>query len=367
VSPQSRPSSPTFGAPPAPPVQEPAPAAAAPPAAPVAAPPLAMPPPEPFTAPVPAVMFAAPTPQPSLPAGDLRSSPQAPIDVLADPFAAPAPKPVALAVPLAPSAPASGVVQPTAPAEAGLPAITKGTPDLDLDEPVRVKRSHGTPALAYAFIAMAAVFGGVAAWVLFSKPQQIIVVQSPAPTPTPVVSVAPSSAAPAPSAEPTAQVEVGELTTDSTASAAPKPGPLASAAPRPKATATGAAAPIDTSGFFSTVPGPNATAPPPSQGGSGQLSAGEIQGVVAQNQPLVRRKCWQPALDARSTTGPTNARVTASIVIGPSGNVESASASGGEKDFPSLASCIASRVKGWKFPPSGGSTPANIPFVFAGQ
>ena len=27
----------------------------------------------------------------------------------------------------------------------------------------------------------------------------------------------------------------------------------------------------------------------------------------------------------------------------------------------------AGMVKGWKFPPSGGSTPAQVPFVFVGQ
>jgi TonB family protein len=88
--------------------------------------------------------------------------------------------------------------------------------------------------------------------------------------------------------------------------------------------------------------------------------------VVAQNQPLIRRRCWQPALDARSAGAPSNARVNVNIVISPSGNVTSASASGGE-NFPGLASCIADRVRGWKFPPSGGPTSTSVPFVFAGQ
>jgi hypothetical protein len=109
-----------------------------------------------------------------------------------------------------------------------------------------------------------------------------------------------------------------------------------------------------------------ATAEPPPSGG-GQLSQGEIQGVVSQNQPLVKRKCWQPALEARPPNGPSNARVNGSLVIGPSGAVESASANGAEKDFPGLAPCIAARMKNWKFPASGGSTPVNVPFVFAGQ
>ncbi len=55
------------------------------------------------------------------------------------------------------------------------------------------------------------------------------------------------------------------------------------------------------------------------------------------------------------------------ISIAPGGNVESASASGAERDFPGLASCIGGMVQGWKFPASGGSTQVNVPFMFAGQ
>lgn len=81
---------------------------------------------------------------------------------------------------------------------------------------------------------------------------------------------------------------------------------------------------------------------------------------------MIRRKCWQPALDSRAGFGPS-ARVTAQILIGPSGDVQMASASGAESDYPGLSSCIASRVKGWKFPASSSSTPVKIPFVFAAQ
>jgi hypothetical protein len=89
--------------------------------------------------------------------------------------------------------------------------------------------------------------------------------------------------------------------------------------------------------------------------------------VVRTNQPGIRRRCWQQALDSRGSTGPTNARVSAQIVIGPSGAVQSATAGGAESDFPGLSSCIAARLKAWSFPPSSGSKTVNIPFVFAGQ
>ena len=137
--------------------------------------------------------------------------------------------------------------------------------------------------------------------------------------------------------------------------------PKASAAPAPSST-------FDASGFTSTIPGPAATAAGDSQAGAGgQLSAGEIQGVVTRNQPLIRRRCWQPALDGRPPNGPNSARVSGTINISPSGSVSSATASGAEKDFPGLASCIAGQMKGWKFPASGSPSTAAVPFFFAGQ
>ena len=92
-----------------------------------------------------------------------------------------------------------------------------------------------------------------------------------------------------------------------------------------------------------------------------------MSAVVEQNRPLVKRRCWQPALDSHKGMGASTARVSASVTIAPSGAVQSVSASGAEKDYPGLASCIAGRIKGWKFPASGGTTPVNIPFVFAAQ
>jgi hypothetical protein len=168
-------------------------------------------------------------------------------------------------------------------------------------------------------------------------------------------------------------VDAQQLAASAAAGAGAKPGAAGAGSARatdPKAapSSTGTAN-IDMSGFGNKpVEGPSATGPDSAGAGSGggQLSAGEINGVVAQNQALIRRKCWQPALDQRAGAGPS-ARVNASIVIGPSGNVQSASASGAEKDYPGLSSCIAGRINGWKFPPSGGATPVNIPFFFAAQ
>jgi hypothetical protein len=161
----------------------------------------------------------------------------------------------------------------------------------------------------------------------------------------------------------------GEAAQPAAPGASAKPGApgAASGQGRPpdakSATPTGSAN-IDTSGFGQPVGGPSPG--PEGAAVTTQLSTGEINGVVAQNQPLIRRKCWQAALDARAGGGPS-ARVLAKVVIGASGNVESVSASGAENDYPGLSGCIAGRIKAWKFPPSSGSTPVNIPFSFAAQ
>jgi hypothetical protein len=343
--------------------------------APAASVPFALVQPKPAT-PTPAPAAAAPAPAPVAPAAPSAaaavapapaSEAPAPVHVMADPFAAPAPstQPAkanglhagALDAPAAaPAAEAPAV--PDAPPRAEPKRAEEPEPDLD----AVLGRKRPPHPMAYAFIAAAAVFGGVAAWVLLSRPAtQIVVVQAPAATA--------ATATPSASVEPDrAQVDVGEVSTGAPQARAPRVG----GAPRPKSTgATTAAppsAPIDTSGFVNNVPGPKATGPSDSHaGGGGQLSQGEISAVVSQNQPLVRRKCWQPALEARPPNGATNARVNGSITIRASGSVESASASGSERDFPGLSSCIATRMRNWKFPPSGGTTTVNVPFVFAGQ
>lgn len=277
---------------------------------------------------------------------------------LPDPFSARAAPPADVtAGALATAAPMKAPSSPDG--AAGGFASGTGGPPIEIDESVVPKQRRPLHPMAYAFIAFAAVFGGVAAYVLLAKPQQIVVVQA-APSAN-VATVDPKIDKPQASVE----VAVGEPTTDSTGEPIVRQGALpGTGGPKPKTSAPGAA--IDTSGFTSIIPGPS-TAQPPPPNATGQLSAGEIQGVVAQNQAIVKRKCWQPALESRAVNAPTNARVNGSITIGAGGNVESASASGGERDFPGLSSCIASRMKGWKFPASSSSTPVNVPFVFAGQ
>jgi predicted Zn finger-like uncharacterized protein len=113
---------------------------------------------------------------------------------------------------------------------------------------------------------------------------------------------------------------------------------------------------------------PGGTSPgaaPPS--GGGQLESTQIQATVAKYTGSVKRSCWQPALDSRDPSAPTSARVMVTIVVGPSGSVQNVSTSGEPRGYPGLASCIAGRVRSWQFPATGGTTTANVPFVFAAQ
>ena len=302
--------------------------------------------------PTPAPVDAAPAAPATSASAPGAVAPSASIGLMADPFA-PAP-----GVPAAPAAPSAPAAMPVA-------VAVERRPSTPPDSLVASRRRGGMHPMAYAFIAMAAVFGGVAAFVLLTPkaapppPPQIVVLQpaGPAPPPPPTAVAEGADAGAAQVVDP----------------AAPPPkvgGPLAGGPRAPGDPKTpGTSAPIDTSGFgVGSGPGPAATAPPggPGPSAGGQLSSGEINGVVSQNQALIRRRCWQPALDAASKSGPKSAKVSTTITIGASGNVDNVSAGGGDA-FPGLASCIASRIKGWKFPPSGGSTTVNVPFSFVEQ
>lgn len=112
-----------------------------------------------------------------------------------------------------------------------------------------------------------------------------------------------------------------------------------------------------------------ASGPSLTTGASGgqPLDASQIQSTVTTYQSSVKRGCWQPALMSRDKDAPSTARVTVAIGVAASGSVTSATSSGDPKGYPGLASCITSRVRGWKFPRSGGNTTVNVPFVFAAQ
>ncbi|MGK3991202.1 GYF domain-containing protein [Sorangium sp. So ce136] len=371
-------------------------------------------PPTPAARPAPATpAVSAPAAWPGAPGGAARGQVAgAPLEVLADPFAAEpaapvvsAPKPELAAPssvnvgraaggvaaggsPFAAASAGGGVAaggSPFASAHAGgSPPVTAPAAALSSVEPaplvatpgslvetVAPRRRSGMSPLAYAFIAMAAAFGGVSAYVLLSpkQPPPVQVVTAPAAPIQQPASLPTAAPPPPPSVDPETPPAAETASPRSEVAASGKPGSAASQRSQSeKPVASGSSAPIDRSGFGAGVPGPSSG--PGTQGagaGLSQLSQGEISSVVESNRPSVRRHCWQPALDARASNASTTARVSASVVIGASGAVQSVSAGGSEKDYPGLSSCIASRIKAWRFPPSSGSTPVTIPFVFAAQ
>lgn len=278
----------------------------------------------------------------------------------------------------APEAVAAGLSASAMNASASSGAVRTSTTSVPPPPPARRASMH--PA-ALAFIAMAAVFGGVAAWAVFirEKPNATQGVAQAPPTGT-QAAVEPGLHAPPPPPPTTGSTQPTDTNTP-VSGTAPTTGQGglavgtggvkgAGSSGTAKTAEPGAtAAPIDTSGFSSLGPkGP--TTGPGDGAGSGaqsQLSEGEINGVVSRNKPIITRRCWTPAYDARASNAPKNARVSASVTIGPSGSVQSVNASGASDHYPSLASCVAGSIRGWTFPPSSGSTTVNIPFVFSGQ
>ena len=113
--------------------------------------------------------------------------------------------------------------------------------------------------------------------------------------------------------------------------------------------------------------GPASGGPSGATNSGAQLDGGQIQSTVARYTGSVKRRCWQPALDARARDAPMTAKVTVTITVGGSGSVQNATTTGDPKGYSGLANCIASSVRSWQFPASGGTTIANVPFVFAGQ
>lgn len=98
-----------------------------------------------------------------------------------------------------------------------------------------------------------------------------------------------------------------------------------------------------------------------------QLDSATLSRTVSRYTASVKRSCWQPALDTRAPDAATSARISANIVVASSGKVQSVTVSPDPKGYHGLSSCIQSRVRNWEFPPAGGSTEFNVPFVFAAQ
>jgi predicted Zn finger-like uncharacterized protein len=278
-----------------------------------------------------------------------------------DPFG-PTAAPSAAAPAPAPSSAAAGWSAPSAAGSTagsgfGLTTTSAGGSESSIDSPPK----KGIHPAAWAFVAMAAAFGGVAAWAVFLRKPNVVVV--PGETTTVTVPVAGANV-PIPNSSTAGPTATEVPTVD----ASGKPVVPGVGGPRTTATSSKSSeqvAPIDPS-----ILGPGPSGPGTSDPGNsgGPLTAGQIQGVVSSNTARVRKKCWDPASSGRAADAPSSVKVTVKISISPSGSVSGASASGGnEKYFPGLVGCVQSVVSAWKFPPAGEPSEAVVPFNFAAQ
>ncbi len=222
----------------------------------------------------------------------------------------------------------------------------------DFDEDAVLGRKRGLHVGAFVLVFLGAVLGGTAGYFALRQSSSKETLASS------TSASASSSARGVAAVANSASAPVAIVSTSSSAKTAP-------ASTVGARTASKGGSPTDTAGFAGANSGAGLS-PSDQALAKGELSAGEISGVVERNRPLIKRRCWQPEVSARQGMG-GSARVTTSFTIGPSGAVQSASASGAENDYPGLAGCIAARIREWKFPASASATPVNVPFVFAAQ
>lgn len=280
-----------------------------------------------------------------------------------DPFA-PRPAEAAAPGPSQGSSNASGAgtwgEQAAGPVGFGLTTTGASAADTNLEPP----KKKGIHPAVWAFVAMAAAFGGVAAWAIFLRKPNVVYV--PGETTT-VAGQGPGQNVPLPSTGATSTTTAASsAVVEPQVDASGKPVLNSGGGPRPSASISKTGeyvAPIDNGG--PTVVGPSTSEPPPSDG---PLTSGQISGVVSSNTARVRKRCWDAASSGRSADAPSTVKVTADISIAPSGSVSSVKVSGGnEKYYPGLVSCVQSTISAWKFPTAGESSTVKVPFSFAAQ
>jgi outer membrane biosynthesis protein TonB len=229
----------------------------------------------------------------------------------------------------------------------------------------RRSKRRGINPMAWAFVAMATAFGAVSAWFLFSDKPQPVADAGPAETtaaPTPIHDPPPP---PSVAAEPTGSaVEVDPIDMGQQSGSGTVGGPLQKGNDKPPTTEDKTqpktikpCSPDDPFCGTGTPDGPTAES---KSGSSGESSAGltqdQAQSVVSQYKGSLMRRC-------RSMVTKGGAKVFATITVGRSGAVQSASVSGGN-EYPGLASCVRQRIMNWSFPASGGTTTLNVSFNF---
>ncbi len=292
------------------------------------------------------------------------SSPAAQFTPLADPFAAPAATSSVGEV----GDPFAAAAAPTASAPATGPAVVTekdGLGDVDLEAIVPRRRGSFAPWIA---VVVALMFGLTIGFVLFSrqKPAQQIIKYIKVPAKGGEKTADNNADKKDDTNQPDQQDDTNDGKTakgSTTHAAAHATGSAAKTKEEKSGGLTGLA------GLSGLQGGPHVG---PS-GGTNSASAGQpldssaVQRTVGRYTGSVKRSCWQPALDTRDKSAPSSARVSVTIQVAPSGAVQGVSTTGDPSGYHGLAGCIASRVRGWRFPASSGSTTVKVPFVFASQ
>lgn len=207
-----------------------------------------------------------------------------------------------------------------------------------------------------SMLAAAIAFGITAGVVFFLKKDQPQIVIQTVPGPVQTVVGDPHGNVPLPATADTA-------TPVASASGKASGGPIAAAGPRPSATASsGGAADLKGLGLGLGGTGPSGPAGSAAAGGSGpggSLSEADVQRTVSSYTPGVKRKCWDTA-----PPGTTSVNVMANITVGGDGSVQGVSANGSDA---TVANCIQTQIRNWRFPATGGKSSVNVPFKFVRQ
>ncbi len=222
------------------------------------------------------------------------------------------------------------------------------------DDPFAAPHKKSPPWIPIAMLAAALAFGVTAAVVLFlPKPPPAPIAETK--TEAPVVSArAPESDVPPPEPSTPVIAQVDDPKTPGTKTGGSGSSKGATAAPA----ASGAADLKGLLGGGGSTTGPSANgAGGNSGGGSGSLSQQQIEQTVQAYMPGVKRGCWD-------TSTARSGDVRAAITIAPSGSVKSVTS---QSTDATLAHCIETKVRNWKFPPPGGSQVVTVPFKFLRQ
>ncbi len=107
-----------------------------------------------------------------------------------------------------------------------------------------------------------------------------------------------------------------------------------------------------------SMPKLDTSGPSPTAGG-GTFDQSAIERVVNTRKAGVKRTCLE-----RSAGGASSTKVTATLTIGPSGNVQNVTSTGND---PVVGKCIEQQLRTWSFPAPGETKTVQIPFVFVRQ